>query len=48
MKDVSQPYGPFSLCFDYGSVMIFSNLALGVRFKVPDEADEADVKQIFK
>ena len=38
MKDVSQPgqYAPFSLCFNYGSLIIFSNLALGGRFKVPD------------
>ena len=38
VKDVSQPrqYAPFSLCFNYGSLIIFSNLALGGRFKVPD------------
>ena len=38
VKVVSQPgqYGPCSLCFDYGLLIIFSNLALGTRFKVPD------------
>ena len=38
MEDVSQPgqYAPLSLCFNYGSLIIFSNLALGGRFKVPD------------
>ena len=38
MNVVSQPgqYAPFSLCFDYGSLIIFSNLLLGARFKVAD------------